>query len=152
MRTCRPTVGSAPSRLVTSPSTTDQMHLPGPRSGLVGHHSWSRPTSPTAIQKSPERSHWLSYMPVLPDLNTSPIPRSVLPILLNSSSFTGSEKREDHVPHVIFFEDTLFTPRVIRAPMRLYDRYCRLKTGSPGNLASTLPQRDTVDSRRTRFS
>ena len=47
-------------------------------------------------------------MPVLPDLNTSPFSRSVLPILLNSSSFTGSEKREDHVPHVIFFEDALF--------------------------------------------
>ena len=48
-------------------------------------------------------------MPVLPDLNTSPISRSVLPIWLNSNSFTGSEKREGHVPHMVFFEDTLFT-------------------------------------------
>ena len=64
----------------------------------------------TAIHKSPERYRiccikcWL-----LQDLNTSPFSRSVLPILLNSSSFTGSEKRENHVPHVIFFEDALFT-------------------------------------------
>ena len=41
--------------------------------------------------------------------SSSPISRPVLPILLNSSSFTGSEIREDHVPHVVFFEDTLFT-------------------------------------------
>ena len=47
--------------------------------------------------------------PVPPDLNTSPISRSVLPIWLNSSSLTGSEKSEDHVPHMVFFEDTLFT-------------------------------------------
>ena len=36
--------------------------------------------------------------------------------------------------------------------MRLHIRYCRLKTGSPSNLASTLPQQDTVYSRRKRVS
>ena len=48
MRTCRPTVGSAPSRLVTCPRDTlvgstniSRRRLPGPRSGLVGHRSWS---------------------------------------------------------------------------------------------------------------
>ena len=97
------------------------------------HSSPSRPTSQTASpwaaqwacgssQKESDQqssqllstSHQSGFalvvlMPVLPDLNTSPIPRSVLPIWLNSSSFTGSEKREDHVPHMVFFEDTLFT-------------------------------------------
>ena len=78
-------------------------------------------------------------------LEHPPISRPVLPILLNSSSSTGRPTRgllRSHPPY----------PRVIRAPMRLYVRYCRLKTGSPGKLASTLPQQDTVDSRRTRVS
>ena len=65
---CRPTVGSAPSRLVTSPrghsgrSSTNlsRRRFRGPRSGLVGHRRRSRPTSPTAIHNSPERSHELN--------------------------------------------------------------------------------------------
>ena len=48
-------------------------------------------------------------MPVLPDLN----PLTVFSIgtadLVKLKLFTGSEKREDHVPHMVFFEDTLFT-------------------------------------------
>ena len=40
-----------------SPSTADLLHLPWPRNGLVGHRRRSRPTFPTAIHKTPERSH-----------------------------------------------------------------------------------------------
>ena len=67
MRTCRPTVGSALSRLVTSPrrhsgrsSTNLSRRLRGPRSGLVGHRRRSRPTSPTAVHNLPKRSHELN--------------------------------------------------------------------------------------------
>ena len=117
MRTCRPTVGSAPSRLVTSPrrhsgpSSTNisRRRLPGPRNGLVGHRRRSRPTSPTAIHKS--RAVALVVLKAgtaglkhLPDSSIGTVDLVKLKLL-----HWGSEKREDHVPHVIFFEDTLFT-------------------------------------------
>ena len=68
VRICRPTVGKARLHVgcdvaqETLWSEFDQhprRRLPGPRTGLVGHRRRSRPTSPTAIHKSPERSHWL---------------------------------------------------------------------------------------------
>ena len=89
-------------------------------------------------------------MPALPDLNTSSISRSVLPIWLNSSSFTGSEKREGHVPHMVFFEDTLFTHAsfvhqcVFTTLLPAQDRTTR----QPGK--HTLTLRETVASRTTR--
>ena len=64
VRSCRPTAGSAPSRLDASPrshcswSSTNisQLHLAGPRNGLVGHRSWSSTNiSQLHIHKSPER-------------------------------------------------------------------------------------------------
>ena len=45
------------SSQLESDQQSSQLHLPGPRNGLVGHRRRSWPTSPTAIHKSPERSH-----------------------------------------------------------------------------------------------
>ena len=56
------TAGSAPSRLDASPRSSwsstniSQLHLPGPRNGLVGHRSWSSTNiSQLHIHKVPER-------------------------------------------------------------------------------------------------
>ena len=69
MVTCRPTAGNAPSRLDASPrshrswSSTNisQLHLLGPRNGLVGHCSWSSTNiSQPHLHKVPKRyRRWL---------------------------------------------------------------------------------------------
>ena len=107
MRTCRPTVGSAPSRLVKSPrrhsgrssTNNSRRRLPRPRNGLVGHRSWTLTNNHDNCY--PQVTGAIAFLPVF---STGTAGRVKLKLL-----YWERVKKKDHVPHVIFFEDTLFT-------------------------------------------
>ena len=105
VRNCRPTVGSAPSRLVTSPrrhsgrSSTNisRRRLPGPRSGLVSSQLESdQQTSQQHLHKVPKRSSLVVTSPRRHSSPSRPTSQTASPWAAQWACGSSQKKSDQH--------------------------------------------------------